>query len=140
MCTTSTSIFSADVASAGLRVRGGLPSADPSEVRLLRLILLILIVLGAVVWVKPRWNEDERTLTLRLREGDEIVGFVRERARDLGARVVQAASDESESPSVAAGPSDAAPDKLTRDDREALNRLIDEKIRESQRGTSAGEN
>lgn len=107
---------------------------------MLRLILLILFVLGAVVWVEPRWNEDERTLTLRLREGDEIVGFVQERARDLGQRVVEAASDESESPSVAAGPVDAAPGKLMPENREALNRLIDEKIRESQRGTSAGAN
>ncbi len=105
-----------------------------------RLGLLILIGIAAVVWVEPRWQPDERVLTLRLREGGEIVGLLRERARNLGQRAVRAVSEETSPPAVGAGVPTGSADTLTRDDREALNRLIEEKIRESERGKAAGAN
>ncbi len=107
---------------------------------MLRLSLLILIVGAFVVWVEPSWYANQRALTLRLRQGDEIVGLIRERARDLGQRAIRAASEAPSPPAVGAGPPSASPDKLTRDDREALNRLIEKKIRESERDKAAGAN
>ena len=107
---------------------------------MLRLGLLILIGAAAAVWVEPRWQPEERVLTLRLRVGDEIVGLLRERARDLGQRAIRAASEVTSPPPVGAGgPADSA-DTLTRADREALDRLIEEKIRENERGKTAGAN
>ncbi len=107
---------------------------------MLRLALLILIGVAAVVWVEPRWQPDERVLTLRLRDGDEIVGLLRERARDLGQRAMRAASGEPSPPPVGAGVPTGLADRLTRNDREALNRLIEQKIRENERGKAAGAN
>ncbi len=105
-----------------------------------RLGLLILIGIAAVVWVEPRWQPDERVLTLRLREGGEIVGPLRERARDLGQRAARAVSEETSPPAVGAGVPMGSADALTRGDREALNRLIEKKIRENERGKTTGAN
>jgi hypothetical protein len=107
---------------------------------LLRLGLLTIIVIAGAIWVEPRWHADERVLTLRLRQGDEITGLIRERARDLGERAIRAAGDVPAPAPVGAGASEAPPDTPTREDRDALNRLIKRKLRESERGTSAGAN
>ena len=107
---------------------------------MLRLALLIVLGVVAVVWVEPRWQPDERALTLRLRDGDEITDLLRERARDLGQRATRAASGEPSLPPVGAGLPAGSADRLTRDDREALNRLIEQKIRENERGKAAGAN
>jgi len=113
---------------------------------LLRLSVLILLVAAGAIWLEPSWHEDRRVLTLRVREGDEIVGLLRERALDLGRRVIQAAGERPAPAPVGAGTASATsgkvltPDKLTPEDRDALNRLIEEKIRENERGKATGAN
>ena len=107
---------------------------------MLRLGLLILLVLAAAIWVEAGWNAPQRTLTLRVRQRPEIVGLLRSQARELGQRAIRAAS-EATAPApapVGASPVEAPRERLTRDDREALDRLIMERIREGERDTPAG--
>ncbi|MFQ5515673.1 MAG: hypothetical protein ACE5FG_14765 [Myxococcota bacterium] len=117
---------------------------------MLRLLLLALFVLAAVVAVEARWNGDSRALQLRLRDEKEIAGLLRDRALDLGERALRAARDvalrereagesegEPSTPAVGAPARSAAGDQLTDEDRRELDRLIEEKTRESRNRSPA---
>ncbi len=105
-----------------------------------RLLTIVVLSFAAVIWVEPRWSSKDRTLNLRLREGAEIVAFVREQARLLGERVVQAAGEKGKTPPVGAPPAKpaSASDQLTTEDRNALDRLIERKLRESEPHAAQG--
>ncbi len=109
---------------------------------LFRLIgIVVALAVGAVV-VEPSWNEGDRSLKLRVRSVGECVAVV----RALGDRVSRdrlARSDRSDegdqdggresTPPVAAGPvsvEETPQARITDDEREALDRLIEEKTRE----------
>jgi hypothetical protein len=94
---------------------------------LIRLVLLAASLALAVIWIEPTYSPRERTLVLRLRSSQELLDVVRERSRTLGARVVERVRGESdeqkEPPPVGANRS---PDDLTTEDREDLDRLVEE--------------
>jgi hypothetical protein len=102
------------------------------------LALIFLIALGAV-WVAPHWDRDSRTLTLRLRDTDELFVTLRRAARALGEQVVDVASDEEKrkervapvsSGKRSAAPKSASPpaERLTREDRAGLDQLVEERL------------
>ena len=109
---------------------------------LFRLIGIVVALAVAAVVVEPSWNEGDRSLKLRVRSVGECVAVV----RALGDRVSRdrlARSDRSDegdpdgardsTPPVAAGPvsiEEAPQARITDDEREALDRLIEEKTRE----------
>lgn len=99
---------------------------------MLRWLLILIALLAAAVWVEPSWRAEERTLTLRLRANDEIVTLVRDRSRELGRRVVEAAVERRQTPAVSAPPA-AQPDtdRITPEERRELDRLIERKLREN---------
>ena len=86
----------------------------------------------AAVWIEPTWQARERTLVLRLRERGEILDALRDRARAAGARVVNVASDDERTPAVSAPGTSSTrpPERLTREDRARLDRLVEEKLGE----------
>ena len=86
----------------------------------------------AAVWIEPTWQAQERTLVLRLRERGEILEALRDRARAAGERVVSVASDEERTPPVSARgtSSTRSSERLTREDRARLDRLVEEKLGE----------
>jgi hypothetical protein len=90
---------------------------------LIRLVLLAAGLALAVIWVEPTFAPRERTLVLRLRSTEELLDVVRERSRTLGARVVERVRGEEEPPPVGANRS---ADELTSEDREDLDRLVEE--------------
>lgn len=98
--------------------------------------MVILGFLAAAIWIDAHWSPEDRALTLRLRASSEIVDTVRARSLALGQRVVAEARDRLAP--VGAGPServqsskgDSEPlERITREDRERLDRLIAEKAR-----------
>jgi hypothetical protein len=121
-------------------------------VALLRLFVLIIVVVAAVIAVDASWDKDSRSLMLRLRDEKELVAFVRDRALSLGQKAFQAVSEttspkeslertagrESTPPAHVGAGGSGRVDKLTQEDRRALDRLIEERIRE--RGAPAGAN
>jgi len=72
---------------------------------LFRFTTLCALALVWFVWVEARWQPDVRTLTLRLRSGDEIRSMAFERARDWGREWV--VSWQPQVPEVSGGPPDA---------------------------------
>jgi hypothetical protein len=105
--------------------------------------LLFLLAAGAaaVIWVEPRWSAPERTLALRIRSTGEILDIVRAESRDLGRRAAEEIGERLRNPPVASAPPEPAPESLapppgagseqiSRADRERLDRLIEEKLRE----------
>ncbi len=115
-----------------------------------RVVLLAILVAAAVVSVDVSWDEQARAITLRLRDGEEVTTLLRRRAGGLGERAIQAvrgtgdvegaaADAATRQPPVGAG-GEASGDGLTRKDREALDRLIEEKLRETPRAAPAGSN
>lgn len=103
-----------------------------------RLAFFIAVLVVGVVLIEPAWDRSAQTLTLRVRQGEEIVALVRERALELGERAIRAAADASGPAAVGADVARPQSEKLTRADQEALDRLIREKIRESERAEAAG--
>jgi hypothetical protein len=102
---------------------------------MLRAILLLMILAGGAVFVAPSWDADTRTLTLRVRERDEIGEAVRRGARSLGREFVRLLSDRDETPAVGAGGDKAKAEsqpreRLTADDRARLDELVEEKLAE----------
>ena len=104
-----------------------------------RLLFILTLAFAASVWIEPRWNGESKELILRLRQPNEIFAVVREQARALGKRVVEAAGDQIEpAPVSAPGPVERKlADELTADDRRALDRLVDRRLRESERGAAS---
>jgi hypothetical protein len=98
----------------------------------LRLLALLIALAVAAVWVEPTWQARERTLVLRLRERAEILDALRDRARAAGERVVSVAGDDERTPQVGArkGASPKPAERLTREDRARLDRLVEEKLGE----------
>ena len=70
---------------------------------MLRAILLLMILAGGAVFVAPNWDAGSRTLTLRVRERDEIGEAVRRGARGLGRELVRLLGDRDETPAVSSG-------------------------------------
>ena len=119
-----------------------------------RLLLVVLMVVAAVAAVDAQWNKDSHSLTLRLREKDEVIALIRDRALSLGEEAVRAASKATGSketregtlakgagtppPAHVGAPAAEILDDLTQEDRRALDDLIEMKIRESAGGTPAG--
>jgi hypothetical protein len=114
----------------------------------LRLFVLLVVCATAFVWVEPRWSESERTLALRLRTAGEILDIVRAESRDLGRRAAEEIGERLRTPEVASPPPpppvsapapaeeaiasepEARAEEISRADRERLDRLIEEKLRE----------
>jgi hypothetical protein len=125
-------------------------------VNLFRLLLIVIIVVAALIAVDAQWNKDSHSLTLRLREKDEAISLIRDRALSLGEEAVRAASRATGSeraregtlaegagtpqPPHVGAPASGILDDLTQEDRRALDDLIEMKIRESAGGTPAGAN
>ncbi len=103
---------------------------------MLRLIAFMVVIGLAVIWIEPRWDGSARQLTLRVRDADDIGRFGRDLAGRLFERAVSSVEVEEDrrTPAVGAGPAPAQPqataERHTASDRERLNRLIEEKIRE----------
>ena len=99
--------------------------------RVLRLLALTIALAVAAVWIEPTWEPQERTLVLRLRARGEILEALRQRARAAGERVVKVAADDEPTPPVSAqGQSVRPSERLTREDRARLDRLVEEKLGE----------
>ena len=102
---------------------------------MIRAFALILLGLVLAIFIAPRWQPEERTLSLTLRTTKEIRELVREGARELGARVVRYATDRDEdsAPDVAARPErerrGEPAERLTVMDRVRLDQLVEEKAR-----------
>jgi hypothetical protein len=95
-------------------------------------VLIGLLLLGVLLMVDPGWSSSDRALSLRIRDGDELVKMMRRQARALGERMVEAAEDE-ELPNVSAGPRRMRRqqvDGITDAERRRLDRLIEEKTRD----------
>jgi len=116
---------------------------------LIRLLGIAVALVVAAIVIDPSWNGGARELTLRVRSVGECVQVVRNFGdRFAGERVVRrdapraadpAGSADAEKaragppPAVAAGPvrvDEGPQESLTRDERERLDRLIEEKTRE----------
>jgi hypothetical protein len=108
----------------------GYPAAGEAQ-GLLRWLVIVVALLAAAVWVEPSWKPEERSLTLRVRSNREIMSLVRDRSRELGRRVIEAAVERRDTPAVSAAPAtEAQPDEITADERRELDRLIERKLRE----------
>ena len=105
---------------------------------------MVLLAIGAAL-VAPNWEPEQKTLTLRIRTGDEIEAAVRGAARRLGAEVLDLAesgedpSEKSATPSVGAGPpsisgsasaSGPAEEVLRPGEADRLDELVEEALRE----------
>jgi cell division protein FtsN len=108
---------------------------------LFRLIGIGVALAIAAVVIEPSWNANTHSLTLRVRSARECVAVVRalsdrvasERVAEKPTRNDRAQARESQPPPVAAGPvalDEKPQEKLTDQEREVLDRLIEEKIRE----------
>jgi len=104
---------------------------------MLRAILLLMILAGGAVFVAPNWDAKTRTLTLRVRERDEIGEAVRQGARSLGREFVSLLGERDSTPAVSAGgdkakaKAETSPkERLTADDRARLDELVEEKLAE----------
>lgn len=106
------------------------------------LFLVVLLAVGAA-FVAPNWEPEQKTLTLRIRTGDEIEEAVRGAARRLGAEVLDLAEsgeepgEKSATPSVGAGPpplpaspSGPSDEVLHPGDADRLDELVEEALRE----------
>jgi hypothetical protein len=103
-----------------------------------RLLFVFVAGAAAMVWIEPRWSASERMLSLRLRSTGEILEMVRAESRDLGRRAAEEIGERLRTPTVASGPPEAsapapapaAHEDISGADRERLDRLIEEKLRE----------
>ncbi len=98
---------------------------------LLRTFVVLLLAALLAVWIAPTWSPENRTLSLRVREPLEIRAAARDTARALGERMVRASGDRKRPPVAAAPRRDSAPDeKLTDEDRESLDQLVEQRLRD----------
>lgn len=110
---------------------------------LFRLIGIVVALAVAAVLIEPSWNGGARALTLRVRSAGECIEVVRALGdRVAGERVAEEkpkdlqrprARTVGEPPPVAAGPvalDEKPQEQLTEEEREILDRLIEEKTRE----------
>jgi hypothetical protein len=101
-----------------------------------RVLLIALALLAAALFVEPRWSASDRTLMLRLRRTSEVGDYARARSRDFGGWVVRAARDARELAPVGAAPPSAGgagpetDERLTSDEQQRLDRLVEQKTRE----------
>jgi hypothetical protein len=89
-------------------------------------------LLAAVVWFEPTFYPENRAVLLRVRTPEEVVESVRTRSRSLGVRLVERVqSSEIELPAVSApGPRPSTPDEVTEEERERLDRLVEQVTRD----------
>ena len=106
---------------------------------MLRVFLFCVAVTAGAVGVEPSWDRGARTLSLHVRDAAEIEVFLRRVGKGIAERAVAGVSADGPAP-VGAGPPKsrriekqrAVSPEHTDADRRALNRLVDEKIRESE--------
>ena len=99
---------------------------------LLRTFVVLLLAAVLAVWVAPTWSRDDRTLSLRLREPREIRAAALSTARTLGERMVRASGERKRPPVAAAPRRGSAPnEKLTDEDREGLDQLVEQRLRDN---------
>jgi hypothetical protein len=94
---------------------------------------VLLIAAGAAaIWIEPRWMASERTLLLRVRSADELLGAVRARSRELGREAADAVGERLGLPDVAARVrgDDEPAEQISPAEQRRLDRLIEEKLRE----------
>lgn len=91
---------------------------------MIRLVLFVGALLGAVLWLEPTVVREERVLIIRLRTADELIGAARTGSRMLGARLAERLRP-SEPPSVGAPGIRASSEDLTPEDRDRLDRLVE---------------
>jgi len=94
--------------------------------------VLLLAAGAAVIWIEPRWDESERTLVLRVRSTDELLGAVRARSRELGREAADEFGERFGLPDVAARDGGLAEgvEDISASEQRRLDRLIEEKLRE----------
>lgn len=96
--------------------------------------MLLLVLAVGVVWIDASWRSDDRTLLLRVRDGAEVTARLAQVVRSAGERILSAAGEEKTPPvaaAAAARPGEGSPDeRLTREDRARLDRLVEEKLSE----------
>jgi len=98
---------------------------------LLKTFVVLLLAAVLAVWVAPTWSPENRTLSLRLREPQEIRAAARSTARALGERMVRVSGERKRSPVGAAPRGDIVPgEKLTNEDRERLDQLVEQRLRD----------
>ena len=98
---------------------------------MLRLFVLLVAAGAAAIWIEPRWVASERTLVLRVRSADELVGAVRARSRELGREAAGKLGERLGLPDVASGKGEAEPaERISPEEQRRLDRLIEEKLRE----------
>jgi hypothetical protein len=93
------------------------------------LVVLVAFLLGALL-IEPTWIAKEKTLKLRVRDGREVVQMGRRQTLRLGEWIVRETGGAEET-DVGAGPRrrDAA-ERITPEEQNRLDRLIDEKTRD----------
>lgn len=99
---------------------------------MLRLLVLLVAAAAAAIWIEPRWEASERTLVLRLRSSDELVGALRARSRALGREAADRLGERLGLPDVAARAAEreAPTEQISPSEQRRLDRLIEEKLRE----------
>jgi hypothetical protein len=102
---------------------------------LFRLLFLLLLLATAFVLIEPRWSPETRTLTLRVRSSEDLLGVVQSTARSLGDKAVERVVESVNSPPpVASAPPESAAahtgESHSDADRARLDRLVEEKTRE----------
>jgi hypothetical protein len=93
-----------------------------------RIFLFLIALVVGVLAIDPGWDRAQRTLHLRVRATDEIARFGRQIGTDFVARATSTLRRDGTAPAVASGPRDS--EQLTEADRQRLDRLIEEKLRE----------
>jgi hypothetical protein len=94
----------------------------------MRVLFLAIALAAAAVCIEPALDRDGRTLSLRLRGLEEIARVVTRLGTDLVGRAASALDRDTATPAVASGPRE--PEQITEADRQKLDRLIEEKLRQ----------
>ncbi len=94
----------------------------------MRILFLAITLAAAADCIEPVLDREGRTLSLRLRASEEIARIVTRLGSDLVARAASALDRDAATPAVASGPRD--PEHITEADRQKLDRLIEEKLRQ----------
>jgi hypothetical protein len=96
----------------------------------IRTLIVVVGLLAAFVWVEPTLYLEKRSVLLRVRTSDEVVQSVRDRSRALGARFAETI-EEADLPAVGSrAPEQAPSDRLTEEEKERLDRLVERVTRE----------
>ncbi len=108
---------------------------------MLRLIVIAVLLAVAVAWLEPAWDDGTRTFSVRVRDAREVGDWISSVAGPLNERYSELVGPDDPTPPVASGPPPRRPgesigrrrevpqEQLTREEREDLDRLIEEKTR-----------